>query len=105
MGTGHGETKRAAAEGLWHAAARAALTVCFLGFLPVMLLQRWQAGAPPEWSGSARSSAPRKTTKVRRAWCVSPCASALFVPVFVGAHDGCVSFTPSPDGCPRIPRI
>ncbi|PUZ77771.1 hypothetical protein GQ55_1G400400 [Panicum hallii var. hallii] len=72
MGTGRGETKRAAAEGLWPAAPRAALTVCFLGVLAVMLLQRWQAGASPE-DGRGAS--------------LSPCAPALLIPVFVGAHD------------------
>ncbi|TVU28636.1 hypothetical protein EJB05_20160, partial [Eragrostis curvula] len=53
------ETKRAAGPSaaaeakkprkLWTAAVRAALLVCFLAVPAVLLLQRWQAGASPEW--------------------------------------------------------
>jgi hypothetical protein len=44
----------AASEGrkpsrLWAAAVRVALAVCFLAVPAFLLLQRWQAGASPEW--------------------------------------------------------
>jgi hypothetical protein len=44
----------AAADGrkprrLWAAAVRVALAVCFLAVPAFLLIQRWQAGASPEW--------------------------------------------------------
>ncbi|KAL5213413.1 hypothetical protein ABZP36_024260 [Zizania latifolia] len=49
------ETERAAAEAkqprsrFGRATVRAALAVCFVAIPAVLLLQRWQAGSPPEW--------------------------------------------------------
>jgi hypothetical protein len=34
---------------LWAAAVRVALAVCFLAVPAFLLIQRWQAGASPEW--------------------------------------------------------